>query len=131
MGGSGRLRWLRRALLAKAVLCVAVWGLPALLMPPALAALLGVRIPADPTFFRLFGAVVTALGVLYWQGHLDPVKNVAIVRFGVADNGLIVLTLAVLALTSGITSWFIWLSGALAAIFAVAFALWMPGAEEE
>ena len=118
--------WLRRILLVKVVACVLVWGLPALLGPPALLNLFGVEMPDDPTILRGFGALATALGLAYWYAFRDPVRNVAIVRFGVVDNGLSALTILVLALTAGLSSWFYWVSLALLVFFCLAFLVLMP-----
>jgi len=77
-------------------------------------------------FLRLFGAVVTAVGVAYWYAYQDPVKNIAILKFGVVDNGLTTLTIVVLGFTVGISSWFLWVSGVLTAFFCIAFVVLMP-----
>lgn len=126
-----RLGLLRTVLLAKVVVTLAVWGLPALLAPPALFALLGIPFPADPVFVRLFGAIVTAVGLAYWYAYRDPVRNVAIVRFGVLDNGLASLTVIVLWLTGSHLSWFILASCALTVAFAVCFLWLMPREQME
>jgi hypothetical protein len=126
METSQRLHWLRRVLLIKVVLTFLAWGLPALIAPPAFLALFGIAMPEDPIFLRLFGAAVTAVGVAYWYAYQDPVKNVAVLKFGIVDNGLITLTIIVLGLTVGISSWFIWVSGILTAFFCVAFVVLVP-----
>jgi hypothetical protein len=126
METSQRLYWLRRVLLIKVVLTFLAWGLPALTAPPAFLAPFGIAMPEDPTFLRLFGAVVTAVGVAYWYAYQDPVRNVAILKFGIADNGLNTLTIIVLGFTVGISSWFIWVSGILTAFFCIAFVVLMP-----
>jgi hypothetical protein len=118
--------WLRRILLVKVIACVLVWGLPALLGPPALLKLFGVEMPDDPTILRAFGALATALGLAYWYAFRDPVRNVAIVKFGVVDNGLSAVTMLVLALTAGLSSWFYWVSLALLVFFCLAFLVLMP-----
>ena len=127
MRASQRLDWLRRVLLVKVVLCFLVWGLPALLAPPTLLPWFGLTIPEDPIFLRLFGALAIALGVAYGYAYQDPVKNAAIVRVGVVDNVLATVTVIVLSLTRGVSSWFVWLSAALTALFTVAFMVWRPG----
>jgi hypothetical protein len=118
--------WLRRILLVKVIACVLVWGLPALVGPPALLNLFGVEMPDDPTVLRGFGALATALGLAYWYAFRDPVRNVAIVKFGVVDNGLSAVTMLVLALTAGLSSWFYWVSLALLVFFCLAFLVLMP-----
>jgi hypothetical protein len=89
-------------------------------------ALCGLKMPEDPLFLRAFGALALAMGVAYWFAFQDPVKNAAIIRVGLIDNGLATLTIAVLGLTQGVSSWFVRLSGALTAVFTVAFARLFP-----
>lgn len=119
--------WLRKVLLVKVILTFFLWGLPALLAPPAFLALFGITMPDDPIFLRLFGAVVTAVGCAYWYAYRDPVKNIAILKFGVVDNGLATLTIIVIGLTVGVSSWFFWLSAGITGLFCVAFVWLMPG----
>ena len=126
MGNSQKLLWLRRVLLAKVVLTLGLWGLPALLAPRVLLSLFGIEMPADPIFLRLFGAVVTAFGVAHWFAYRDPVRNVAIVKAGVADNGLVTLVIVAVAMTLGPPGWFWSLSAVLTAFFVVAFLMLMP-----
>jgi hypothetical protein len=121
-----RLNWLRRILLVKVALCFVVWGLPALLAPPALLPLLGLSVPEDPMLLRSFGALAITMGVGYWYAYQDPVKNVAILKVGLVDNGLATLTVLLSAATTGASSWFAWLSSALTAFFFAALALLMP-----
>jgi len=60
--------------------------------------------PDDPIFLRLFGAIVTAVGVAYWYAYRDPVRNIVILKFGVVDNGLVTVTIIVMGLTVGVSS---------------------------
>jgi hypothetical protein len=113
-------------LLLKVLACLFVWGLPALLAPPAVLALFGIEMPDDPVFLRTFGAVVTAVALLYSYAYRDPLGNKQILRFGVLDNGLAALTLIVLALTSGLSAWFYWVSLALLLFFFIALVLLLP-----
>ncbi len=126
MDTSQRLIWLRRVLVVKVLLTFLAWGLPALLLPPEYSALFGIVMPEDPIFLRLFGAAVMALGVAYYYAYRDPVRNVAILKAGIVDNGLVTLTTIVLGFTVGVSSWFIWLSAVLTAFFCVAFVVLMP-----
>lgn len=121
-----RLGVLRGILLVKWIVTLFVWGLPALIGPPALFALFRMAFPSDPVFLRLFGAVVTALALAYWFAWKDPVRNVAIIKFGVLDNGFVTVTIVILALTTGISSWYFWASGVLTLFFCVSFLLLMP-----
>jgi hypothetical protein len=123
--GEGHQR-LRQILLVKWLVTVFVWGLPALIGPTALFGILRVPMPDDLTFVRLFGAVVTAVALAYFYAWRDPERNVAILKFGVLDNGLVTLTIVVLALVTGSTSWFLLGSAVLTAFFCVAFLVLMP-----
>jgi hypothetical protein len=131
MNASQRIQWLQRVLLIKVVVTFLLWGLPTLIGPPAFLALFDIEMPQDPIFLRLFGAVVTAFGVAYWYAYRDPLKNVAIVKVGVVDNGLVTLTIIALGLTTGVSSWFIWASAVLTASFCIAFLVLMPREAEK
>jgi hypothetical protein len=48
-------------------------------------------IPDYPIYIRILGAVITAVGVAYWYAYKDPVHNIAILRVGIVDNGLVTL----------------------------------------
>jgi len=126
MGALNENLWIRRVLLVKVIVTFLVWGLPALLAPPAFLALFGIAMSNDPVFLRLFGAVVSAVGVAYWYAYRDPIKNIAILKFGVIDNGLVTLTIIVIGLTVGVSSWFFWLSAGMTAFFCIALVLLMP-----
>jgi hypothetical protein len=126
MDEGARLTWLKRILLVKVLLTFLAWGLPALFGTAGFLRLFGLSMPEDPTYLRLFGAAVTAFGVAYWLAYRDPVRNRAILQAGIADNGLITLTVIVLAITRGIESWFVAVSGALTGLFCLAFILLMP-----
>jgi hypothetical protein len=118
--------WLKRILLVKVLVTFLAWGLPALLGTTEFLAVFGLSMPDDPTYLRLFGAAVTAFGVAYWFAYRDPVRNRAIVQAGIVDNGLITLTVIVLALVRGLESWYIYISGVLTGFFCVAFVLLLP-----
>jgi hypothetical protein len=126
MTDAPRHRTLRQILLVKWLATLLVWGLPALLAPPALFRLLGVPLPDDLTFVRLFGAVATAAALAYFFAWRDPVRNRAILLYGVLDCGLATATLVVLAVTAGLTSPFLLGSAVLLAFFTVAFIALMP-----
>ena len=126
MQASQRMLWLRRLLLLKVFLCFVVWGLPALWASPTVLQLFGFAVPEDPIFLRSFGALAIAMGVAYGYAYRDPLKNAAILRVGVADNGLATLSVLLTALTTGLSSWFVGVSGVLTAGFAIAFLLLTP-----
>jgi hypothetical protein len=126
MADRGDHRTLRTILLLKWLVTLLVWGLPALVGPPALFAVLGVPLPDDLTFVRLFGAVVTAAAVLYFYAWKDPANSRAILKYGVVDNGVVTVTIVVLAIAAGLRSAFLLGSAALTAFFCVAFLVLMP-----
>lgn len=126
MKTASRINLLRRILLAKVVVAVAAWGLPALVGSAGFLAVFGITMPADPIFLRLFGVLAIALAVAYGYAYQDPVRNVAIIKVGVVDNGLATLTIIFLGLTVGVSSWFVWVSALLSAFFCAAFAVLMP-----
>jgi hypothetical protein len=117
---------LKKILLVKVILTFFVWGLPCLFGTKKFMSLFDLSMPADPIYLRLFGAIVIALGVAYWFAWLDPIRNRAILLVGIVDNGLITLTIIYLALTSGITSWFISASAVLTGFFFISFILLLP-----
>lgn len=126
MAADLRLFWLRRVLFFKALITILVWGLPALLAPLSLLAILRVPIPQDPIYLRLFGGAATAWGTAYWFAYQDPRRNAAIVKAGLVDNALPTLTIAYLTLTARVSSIFIWISGLLTALFFLLFLLLLP-----
>ncbi len=118
--------WLKYVLLFKIFVCIAIWGLPALFGPAYLLKIFGVILPTDPIFVRMFGAVITAEALLYYFAYRDPTRNREIITYAVVDNGLGTLALIGVAVTTGITTWFFWFSGALTAFFAVTFYFLRP-----
>ncbi len=124
-----RLIWLRRVLFVKILITILVWGLPALLGPLSLIAILGVPIPEDPIYLRLFGGAATAWGVAYWFAYRDPHRNVAIVKAGLIDNALPTLVILFLGVTGRTSSVFVWISGLLTSLFFLSFLVLMPREE--
>jgi len=124
-----RLIWLRRVLFVKSLVTILLWGLPALLGPLSLLAILGVPIPEDPIYLRLFGGAATAWGVAYWFAYQDPLRNVAIIKAGLVDNALPTLLIVFLGVTARVSSVFIWISGFLTGLFFLLFLLLMPREE--
>lgn len=120
------LPWLRRVLLVKLLVTPLLWGLPALVGPPALLRLFGIEVPDDPVPLRSFGAAVTAVTLIYWYAYRDPIRNVALIKYGIVDCGLCALTLLALAFTVGLAAWFYWVSAALLVFFTVAFVVLLP-----
>lgn len=125
-----RLIWLRRVLFIKTLITILVWGLPALVGPLSLLAILGVPIPKDPIYLRFFGGAATAWGVAYWFAYKDPLRNVAIIKAGLIDNALPTLIIIFLGVTVGVSSVFIWISGLLTGLFFLLFLLLMPREEK-
>ena len=126
MNGGGEHSALRAILLLKWVVTLFVWGLPALVGPPVLFSVLGVPMPDDLTFVRLFGAVVTAAALLYYFAWKDPANNRAILKYGVFDNAIVTVTIVTLAISAGLRSAFLFGSAALTAFFCISFLILMP-----
>ena len=120
-----KLSWLRTVLLIKVAACLFLWGLPMLIGPPALFEFLGLAMPKDTAYLRTFGAVVTAIGFLYWFAYKDPVKNVDIIKFAIVDNGLATLTLSVLILT-GKGNWMFTMSAVFGYLVFILFIILFP-----
>jgi len=125
MKKNSKLFWLKTVLLVKVAACLFLWGLPTLIGPSALFDFLGIAMPKDIAYLRLFGAVVTALGLLYWFAYKDPVKNVAIIKYAIVDNGLATLTLVVLIWT-GKGNWMFTMSGVFTFFVFIAFIILLP-----
>jgi hypothetical protein len=129
MSRNRRLIWLRYILAVKVAFILFVWGLPALLAPISLFQRLGVPTPDDPIFLRLFGAVVIAFGVAYWYAYKDPIHNIAILKAGIVDNGLVTLVILVSTALYDLRSVLMWVSALITFIFFISFILLMPKTE--
>jgi len=121
-----KLIWLRRVLFVKVLITIFAWGLPALIGPPSLLAILRVPVPEDPIYLRFFGGAATAWGVAYWFAYKDPLRNVAILKAGLIDNALPTLIIILLGISGRVSSVFIWVSGLLTGLFFLSFLLLMP-----
>jgi hypothetical protein len=126
MTKNGKLAWLKRILLLKVLLCFFLWGIPDLLCPASILQRFGVPITSDSIYFRLLGAVILALGVAYFYAWKDPVRNAAIIRAGVVDNGLTTLVTLYFILFRQLTSPIMLVSAMLTFLFLVFFILLMP-----
>ena len=129
MSADLKLKWLKYILLAKAVFCFLIWGLPCLLAPLSLIQRLGVPVPADPLFMRLAGGFIVSFGVAYWYAYRDPLHNQAIVKVGVVDNGLATLVILAFFIFYGLDSIFMGVSVLLTFLFFLAFLFLMPRAQ--
>ena len=124
-----RLLWLKRILLVKVILCFLFWGLPNLLYPLSLLQRLGVPTPDDPIYLRLLGALILALGVAYWYAYKDPIKNVAILKVGIVENGLTTLVNLYFVIFNDLRSSIMLVSALLAFLFFIFFIVLMPKKE--
>jgi hypothetical protein len=121
--------WLKRILVVKIALSFLFWGLPFLFFPLSFLQRSGVSITGDPIYLRLLGAVILALGVAYWYAWKDPVHNVAILKAGVVDNGLVTLVTLYFVLFQGFRSTIMLISALLTLFFFISFILLMPKAD--
>jgi hypothetical protein len=124
-----KLVWLKRILAVKVALTFLFWGLPLLLMPITLLKRLGMPTPDDPIYLRLLGAVIMAIGVAYWYAFKDPVHNIAILKAGIVDNGLVTLVTLVFIVFYGLRGITFLISLPLTLFFFISFILLMPKAE--
>jgi hypothetical protein len=130
MNEDSKLQWLKGITLVKIAVLLLVWGIPSLFATEWSLKPFSVAMPEDPFFIRIFGAVQIALALLYWFAYKNPQRNRDIYRYAVVDNAIATLAILGIALTSGLSSWFFWVSGALTLFFAVAFALLLPKAAQ-
>jgi hypothetical protein len=126
---NNKLVWLKRILAVKVVLTFLFWGLPLLLFPLSLLQRFGMSTPDDPIYLRLLGAVITAIGVAYWYAYKDPVHNIAIVKAGIVDNGLVTLVTLYLFVFFDLRNITMLISALLTLIFFISFILLMPRTE--
>lgn len=98
---------LRQVLAAKIVLTLAVWALPALLLPPAWFAHLGIPEPplAQLVFVRLLGAAYVALVVGYALAWRTPARHPGAVLVGIVSNGLAAIVIVRVGASGGFSTW--------------------------
>lgn len=124
-----KLLWLKRILALKVALTFLLWGLPLLLLPISVLQQIGIPTPDYPIYLRLLGAVITALGVAYWYACKDPVRNIAILKAGIVDNGLVTLVTLIFIIFYGVRSISFLISPPLTLFFFISFILLMPKTE--
>jgi len=129
MSSNKKLLWLKRILAVKVVLTFLIWGLPNLLYPLSLLQRFGVPMPDEPIYLRLLGAVITAFGVAYWYAYKDPIHNIAILKAGIVDNGLVTLVTLYFIVFASLRSIVMLISAPLTFIFFLSFILLMPKKE--
>ena len=129
MSPSKKLLWLKWFLAAKVILTFLFWGLPLLLFPISLLQRLGMPSSDGSIYLRLLGAVIIAIGVAYWYAYKDPVHNIAIVKVGVVDNGLVTLVTLFFIVFHDLRSIILLVSALLTFVFFISFILLMPKTE--
>jgi hypothetical protein len=129
MSSKNKLVWLRWILAVKIALSFLFWGVPFLLFPLSLLQRFGAPVPDDPFYLRLLGTVIIALGVAYWYAWKDPVHNVAILKAGIVDNGLVMLVNLNFIVFHNLRSITMFISVVLTFFFMLAFILLMPKTE--
>jgi hypothetical protein len=129
MPADKKILWLKRILVAKIILILFVWGLPSLLFPLSLLQRFGVPIPDASIYLRLMGAVITAFAVAYWFAYQDPVRNTAILKAGIVDNGLSTLVTLYYIVFQDLRSTMMMVSALLTLFFFISFLLLIPKAE--
>jgi len=129
MSDNKKLLWLKWILALKVVLSFLFWGLPLLLFPISLLRRFGVPTLDDPIYLRLLGAVIMALGVAYWYAYKDPIHNIAILKAGIVDNGLVTLVTLIFIVFYNLRSISFLISPPLTLFFFISFTLLMPKTE--
>ena len=129
MSTSKKLLWLKMILAVKVALCFLFWGLPDLLYPMPQLQRFGVSTPDDPIYLRLLGAVIIAFGVAYAYAIKDPVRNIAILKAGIVDNGLTTLVSLHFIVFANLRNIIMLISALLTFIFFLSFILLMPKEE--
>ncbi|HNF94911.1 MAG TPA: hypothetical protein PLQ75_09715, partial [Anaerolineales bacterium] len=89
----------------------------------------GLPMPDQPIYMRLMGAVVTAIGVAYWYAYKDPVHNIAILRAGIVDNGLVSLVFIIFIVFYNFRNITFLISLPLTLFFFLSFILLIPKTE--
>jgi hypothetical protein len=129
MSNSKKLLWLKWILAVKVILIFLFWGLPNLFFPISLLQRFGMPTPDDTIYLRLLGAVITAFGVAYWYAYKDPVHNIAILKAGVVDNGLVTLVTLVYIVFYDLRNITMLISALLTLVFFISFIVLMPKTE--
>ena len=70
-----------------------------------------------------------ALGVAYWYAYQDPVRNIAILKAGIVDNGLVTLITLIFMVFYDLRSISFLISTPLTLFFFISFILLMPKTE--
>jgi hypothetical protein len=126
MSNDLKLKWLKSILAFKVIFTFLFWGLPNLFLPLSLLQRLGMPTPDEPVYLRLLGAVIIAFGVAYWYAYKDPVRNVAILKAGIVDNGLVSLVSLYFIVFQDLRSIIMLVSALLTFFFCVSFIILMP-----
>jgi hypothetical protein len=121
---------LRQVLAVKIVTTLAVWALPALLLPVQWFPTFG--LPEPPleqlVFLRLLGAAYLALIVGYALAWRSPARHPGAILVGIVSNGLAALVIVSVGASGAFATWpllgsiYIWGSALLTAVLAVALA---------
>jgi hypothetical protein len=121
----------RQVLGVKIVATLALWALPALLLPPPWFPVFGIPEPppAQLVFLRLLGAAYFALVVEYLLAWRAPARHPGAILVGIVSNGLASLVILSVGAGGGFTTWgalgsvYIWGSALLTAGLAIALAM--------
>lgn len=126
MNEKTKIEWLKRVLYFKIVVVLLLWALPSWIAPATFLKALGVNVPSDQFFMRMFGAAQLALALLFYFAMQNPLRNRDIIRFAVFDNAIAFVTIIGYHLAFGIKTQMIWVSAVLVLFFAAAFYVLTP-----
>lgn len=121
----------RQVLAVKIVVTLALWALPALLLPPPWFPFFGIPEPpeAQLVFVRLLGAAYVALLVEYTLAWRAPARHPGAILVGIVSNALASLVILSMGAGGGFATWstlgaiYIWSSALVTAGLAVALTM--------
>ena len=121
-----KYEWLKKILLFNVFVAVLLWGLPLWIAPKTFLNALGITVPGDLFYMRIFGATELALAYLYWLAYQNLAMNRDIVRFAVIVNAATLLTLVGYQLAYGIKDQAVWFSAVIMLFLAAAYYMLTP-----
>ena len=121
-----KYEWLKKVLLFNIFVAVLLWGLPLWIGPKTFLTALGITVPGDLFYMRLFGVTELALAYLYWMAYENLAMNRDIIRFGVIVNAATLLTLVGYQLAYGIKDQAVWFSAVIMLFLAAAYYMLTP-----
>jgi len=121
-----KYEWLKKVLLFNIFVAILLWGLPLWLAPKTFLTALGITVPGDLFYMRIFGVTELALAYLYYLAYQNLSMNRDIIRFAVIVNAATLLTLVGYQLAYGIKDQAVWFSAVIMLFLAAAYYMLTP-----